>query len=350
MCQAGDNDVRVLLRHGTNYPRLRIVIEFRIMIYMIKYTRLILVLMLVGMLGWVSSSAVQAQDSDSVYIPETGHWLWGEFLRTYNSAPDPLLYFGYPITDDFIDPITKSHVQYFEKARFDLVETPEGPKVQIAPLGQLLHEEGNPLADIPGEGPTCRLFKSGYSVCYAFLQYYDAFLGETYFGMPLSEVEVVDGRYVQYFDHARMEWWPDRPSGQRVVLTELGRVYFDKVVANPDLLKPSPPATSAGNLLNPQVKVFTLKSRIGVSESQTVFVIVQDQYTRAIEGAQVGVTLGFPDNTREFYRLPETNEFGISQFTFTTPDLPVRSVVNILAEISIRGEHGSGLSWFRIWW
>jgi hypothetical protein len=87
-----------------------------------------------------------------------------------------------------------------------------------------------------------------------------------------------------------------------------------------------------------------------VNEPQTVFVIVQDQYNRAIDGAQVGVTLSFPDDTREFYRLPETNEHGVSQFTFTTPELPVRSVVNILTEISIRGEHGSGRSWFRIWW
>lgn len=320
------------------------------MLNMIKYVRLFLVFMTIGLLGLVFSSSAQAQDSDSVYVPETGHWIWGDFLRTYNSVPDPLMYFGYPITDDFTDPITKTRVQYFEKARFDMVETPEGPGVQIAPLGQLLHEEGNPLADIPNEGPTCRLFKTGYSVCYAFLQFYDSYAGESHFGLPLSDVEVVDGRYVQYFDRARMEWWPDRPSGQRVALTDLGRIYFDKVVARPELLKASPPANTSGNFLNPRVRVFTLKSLIGVNESQTVFVIVQDQYTRAIDGAQVGVTLNFPDGTREFYRLPETNEYGISQFTFITPELPVRSVVNILTEISIRGEHGSGRSWFRIWW
>jgi len=320
------------------------------MLNMLKYFRLMLLPMMIGLVLLLSSSSVKAQDSDSVYVPETGHWIWGEFLRTYNSVPDPLLYFGYPITDDFTDPITKSRVQYFERARFDLLETPEGPKVQIAPLGQLLHEAGNQLADIPREGPTCREFKSGYSVCYAFLQYYEAYDGETYFGLPLSDVEVVDGRYVQYFDRARMEWWPDRPSGQRVVLTDLGKIYFDKVVANPDLLKSNPPPDLTGAVINPRVRVFTLKSLIGVKESQTVFVTVHDQYARAIEGAQVGVTLSFTDDRREFYRLPETNEFGISQFTFTTPELPLKSVVNILSEISIRGEHGSARSWFRIWW
>ena len=53
---------------------------------------------------------------------------------------------GYPITDDFKDPVTRGHVQYFEKARFDLVDTDDGPRIQMAPLGQLLHESGNPLS------------------------------------------------------------------------------------------------------------------------------------------------------------------------------------------------------------
>jgi len=320
------------------------------MLNMHKSFRLLMIVMMTGLLGMVSSGAVHAQDSDSVYVPETGHWIWGEFLRTYNSVTDPLLYFGYPITDDFTDPITKLRVQYFEKARFDLLETPAGPVVQLAPLGELLHEAGNPLADIPREGPTCRVFKTGYSVCYAFLQFFEAYDGETHFGMPLSDVEVVDGRYVQYFERARMEWWPDRPSGQRVVLTNLGKIYFDKVVADPELLKSNPPPNLSSSLMNPRVRVFTLTSLIGVDEPQTVFVIVQDQYARPIEGAQVGVTLSFPDDAREFYRLPETNELGISQFTFTTPELPIKSVVRILTEITFRGEHASARSWFRIWW
>ena len=79
---------------------------------------------------------VAAQDTDSIFVPETGHWVWGEFLKTYNSVTDPVFYFGNPITDDFTDPVTRAHVQYFEKARFDLVDTDEGPRIQMAPLGQ----------------------------------------------------------------------------------------------------------------------------------------------------------------------------------------------------------------------
>ncbi|MBA4383874.1 MAG: hypothetical protein C0410_04000 [Anaerolinea sp.] len=294
--------------------------------------------------------AVKAQTSDSVYVSETGHWLWGDFLRTYNSVSDPLLYFGYPITDDFLDPQSNQRVQYFQRARFDLVDTAEGPMVQIAPLGKLLHQEGAQLADIPREGPTCRNFNSGLTVCYAFLQFYDAYNGAAWFGEPISEVEVADGHYVQYFENIRMEWWPDNPSGQRVMISDLGRIYFDKEVRNPELLKPSQPASIAGKLINPVVNVFALKSLVGVGESQTIFVILQDQNLAPVANAQVGVTLYYPDGSKQFYRLAETNEFGISQFSFTVDQLEVRTVVNAVAEINIRGESISGKTWFRIWW
>lgn len=291
-----------------------------------------------------------AQSSDSVYVPETGHWIWGDFLGMYNSVTDPLLFFGYPITDDFSDPVTGQRVQYFQKVRFDIVDTATGPQVQIAPLGQLLHESGAALADFPVDGPNCRAFEVGYSVCYAFLQFFDAYGGLTRFGNPVSDVEVINGRYIQYFDYARMEWWPERPAGRRVVLSDLGRIYFDKVVANPELLKPSTPANIAGNLLHPKVRVFALRALIGPGEGQTVFVIVQDQYLRPIQNAEVTITLNYPDGSKEFYRLPESNEMGISQFSFTTGTVSEQSVVNIHADVNVRGETAAGSSWFRFWW
>ena len=296
------------------------------------------------------SRGASAQSSDSIYVAETGHWIWGDFLHFYNSSADPLLLFGYPITDDFTDPVSDTRVQYFQKVRFDLVDTIQGQQVQIAPLGKLLYHPGAPMADIVQEGPTCRSFENGFSVCYAFLQFFDANNGSAFFGNPISNVEVIDGRYMQYFDNVRMEWWPDRPSGQRVILTDFGRLYFDKYIGDPELLKADPPANSAGDLIKPIARAFVLHSLIGAGESQTVYVIAQDQYLRPLDGAQVGVTLSFSDGTSEFYRLNETNEFGISQFSFNVANLPVRSVVNVSAEINLRGETAVGTSWFRLWW
>jgi hypothetical protein len=294
--------------------------------------------------------SASAQESDSMYVQETGHWIWGKFLEMYVSVEDPLFYFGLPITDDFIDPVTQAHVQYFEKARFDLVDTAKGPRVQLAPLGQWLYQGGDPLANIPREGPSCRLFPSGYSVCFAFLQFYDANDGATHFGQPISFVEVVDDRYMQYFDYVRLEWWPDQPEGERVRISNLGTDYFNQYVADPALLKPEPSPEESGNLINPQVEVFTLNSRIGAQEAQTVYTVVHDPFMRPVAGAQVQVTVIYPNGVSEIYRLPESNEFGVSQFTFSAPDLAVQSVVRLNATINLRGETASGQSWFRIWW
>lgn len=315
-----------------------------------KKFRFLTFLILLTVVVFGISRAATAQSSDSIYVNETGHWIWGDFLHLYNSSTDPLLVFGYPITDDYSDPLTDNRIQYFQKVRFDVVDTTQGERVQVAQLGRLLYVPGAPLADIAQEGPTCRMFENGLSVCYAFLQFYDANNGAVFFGAPISGVEVIDGRYMQYFENVRMEWWPDRPSGQRVVLTDLGRLYFDKYVNDPELLKADPAANSAGDLVKPITRVFVLHSLIGAGESQTVYVIAQDQFLRPLDGAQVGVTLAFPDGTTEFYRLNETNEFGISQFTFNAANLPTRSVVNVRAEINLRGETSTGISWFRLWW
>ena len=315
-----------------------------------KTIRVLLIVILFSLVIAGDSHSVIAQSSDSVYVTETGHWIWGDFLTTYNSVPDPLLYFGYPITDDFVDPVTQQHVQYFQRARLDMITTAESTSVQIAPLGELLHESGGQPADIPNEGPTCREFDTGFSVCYAFLQFYDANDGSIWFGSPISSVELEDGHYVQYFRFARLEWWPDRPSGERVVLSDLGRIYFDKVVANPALLQPNSSAISAEALINPIVHVFALRSLIGAGEQQTIFVVVQDQLLNPVPNAQVGITLFYPDDTREFYILSETNQFGASQLTFTTSISPVETVVNVNAEINISGETASGKTRYRIWW
>ena len=77
---------------------------------------------------------------------------------------------------------------------------------------------------------------------------------------------------------------------------------------------------------------------------------MQNQNLLPVADAQVGVTLYYPDGSKQFYRLAETNEFGISQFSFQVDQLEVRTVVNAVAEINIRGESASGKTWFRIWW
>jgi hypothetical protein len=48
--------------------------------------------------------------------------------------------------------------------------------------------------------------ETGHMLAYGFREFYDRHGGLPIFGYPLTEVFVEDGRPVQYFERARLEW------------------------------------------------------------------------------------------------------------------------------------------------
>ena len=182
-----------------------------------RFAILVLILCLVITLAWRPS---QAQTSVQRYFPETGHTVKGEFLNAYERVTNPLLLYGFPITESFVDPIYGT-LQYFQKARFELhPELPAGQRVQVSTLGKYLYQPGPSLPS--GEDPNaCRQFPNGYQVCLAFLDFYDANGGGAGFGWPISKIGKYKGRSAQYFEKTRFEWPPEFPFGQRVALGEV---------------------------------------------------------------------------------------------------------------------------------
>src|SRR3990170_2559300 len=70
---------------------------------------------------------------DRRYFPQTGHIVSGEFLKTYESIPEPELIYGYQITRAYLDTNKNHLVQYFEKARFEYIqENPPELRVQVS--------------------------------------------------------------------------------------------------------------------------------------------------------------------------------------------------------------------------
>jgi hypothetical protein len=69
--------------------------------------------------------------------------------------------------------------------------------------------------------------ETGQTVRDAFLDFFDANGGVDVFGYPRTGEFVFNGHYVQYFQRARFEYWPENPPGQQVQLgllaVELGR-------------------------------------------------------------------------------------------------------------------------------
>jgi hypothetical protein len=297
----------------------------------------------------ITTAAVNAQGPDERYFPETGHTVKGLFLDLYNSTPDFLLLFGYPITDEIIDLNDNQIKQYFQKARFDLVEGSNGQYVEIAPLGELFYT-GEAL-DVPmPESRNCQFFPStGKNVCYSLLDFYNAHQGSLYFGDPITNLVLENGRYVQYFENLRLEWQPDSSTNEWVSVTDLGKMYFDTRVGNASLLT----GQSSGNIIgNVQLntRAFVTQAIIPNNSEQVLYVVVHDQNYKPVEGATIKVEICYPDGVKKEYRPEATNAFGISKSMFKIGELPLKEVVEVNVTAEFMGTSSFDKTWFRIWW
>lgn len=293
---------------------------------------------------WGSASA---QSADVQYFPETGHHVKGDFLRFYKSVSDPQLVFGYPITEQMTSKDGKT-VQYFQRARFELrTDLPENQRVQLTSVGQALYQPANQLK--LGNTSGCDLFATGYSICFAFLDFYKTNNGTTQFGNPISPFEFHENLIVQYFEKARFEWRADRPEDQRVVLTDLGRLYFDQLDEDPAQLKPVKPLDATINaILSIKVRAFVLKPLTRSTGQQTVYVIVQSQTLQAVSNATGKVTISWPDGRTEDYFFT-TNSSGLGTVTFNFSNQKHGELVPMNIVVVYQGLAGTTRTSFRVW-
>ena len=291
-----------------------------------------------------SMDAAYAQGPDNEqYFPKTGHTVQGEFLRFYRNATDPELVYGYPLTEQFTSREGRT-VQYFERARFEW-----NGSVQLTPLGRAAYEPGSPKLDINNPA-ACRSFQTGNQVCFAFLDFYQAHGGQAQFGVPISPFEVHENLIVQYFENARFEWRADRPEGQRVVLTDLGRSYFERLGEDQALLRPVRPLDATiSSTLSIHARAFVQYAITQSSGQQTVFILVLSQTNQAVANANGKATIHFTDNHTEEYFFT-TNSSGLGSFTFTFENQSTGKLVPIDIIVTYRGLADRTTTSFRIWY
>ena len=316
------------------------------MILMKIARQLTAILLFLAMLFSEHGSAV-AQSATVEFFPETGHHVRGDFLRFYKSVPDPRLVFGYPITEQ-ITSIDGKTVQYFQRARFELrTDLPENQRVQLTPVGQALYQPADQLRLSNTAG--CDLFATGFSVCLAFLDFFKANGDMAQFGNPISPFEFHENLIVQYFERARFEWRADRPEGQRVVLTDLGRYYFDKLGEDPALLRPVTPLDATINpILAIKAHAFVANSLTRSTGQQTVYVIVQSQTLQTVSNVTGKATIHWPDGRTEDYFFT-TNRAGLGTVTFNFTDQKQGELVTIDVTVVYQGLGSTTRTSFRIW-
>jgi len=305
-------------------------------------------LILLLALGYVSGAGAQA--SDRQYFRETGHTISGDFLAYYRSVKDAARLFGYPITEAY----SKDGLllQYFQRARFELrPELPAGQRVQLTALGSELYEAGDQTSNNPDR--SCRFFpETGFAVCYSFLDFFNQYGGVAVFGYPISPFEFRgDKLTVQYFEKARFEWRPELPPGQRVGLTDLGRIFFDDEKEDVNLLKPIPfdEINEQPVLLSLRSRAFPWKAVALPTDQQLIYVVAQDQTLRPISGAAGTVTILWPNGRRETLPLvTNSNGFGMAPLAFA--DLPYGSLVIVEISLTKDGLTSATRTSFRIWY
>ncbi|MCI0521647.1 MAG: carboxypeptidase-like regulatory domain-containing protein [Chloroflexi bacterium] len=317
----------------------------------------LLLLPLALLLTGLRPAAAQSGDvtGQRRYYPQSGHWVGGEFLKTYLSVADPARVYGYPITEAYQEAQQGRIVQYFERARFEL--SPQSPpelRVAVTQLGYLMYIPG-PQISASNSPASCREFaESGKRVCYAFLAFFDANGGAAQFGYPLSNFELHDERIVQYFQKARFEWHPELPPGQKVALTKLGSRYFDFIGEDPALLLAAPWVVPGSDLPQPvldlQMRAFPQSAVLPQTARQTIFVIVQDQNLLPVSHAQVTLVIRLPSGKEARIILPElTDANGIARYSFDFAAQPVGSA-EVRAEAFYEGLRQQTVTSFRIWW
>lgn len=297
--------------------------------------------------SWASVHAQQIQTIK--FFSETGHNVKGDFLKFYNSIPNAIYIYGYPVTEEFKSKDGKT-AQYFQRARFEIqVELDGSQRVVLTPLGIKTYTTSGPLNI--NNSFACRTYsETGFSVCLAFLEFFDQYGGVAQFGYPISGFEYHENKLVQYFEKARLEWQPWKIEGQRVVVSDLGRIYFDKLREDPALLQQVKPLDNTiQTVTHLQVHAFVLKAVTLAADSQQIFIIVQDQALQPVANVNCSASVHWADGHVDSNVIStNTNGVGLAALTFTNQ--PQGSLINIDVACVSNNLSANTKTSFRIWY
>jgi hypothetical protein len=284
----------------------------------------------------------------ATFFAQTGHGVREPFAG-YFEANGGEATFGAPISDQLRDPASGVLMQYFSHARMEY--DPRNPLagVRLANLGEAMRRADPPLAprQVEPDTPYQRYFPvTGHTSSYAFLAVFNQRGGAEIFGYPISEPIQENGYLVQYFQRARMEWRPDNPANERVVLAPLGSMYAAEFLPAAALLPGVDNAGPQWSAITPTPVLRQIRLLAGVLDpiarqggTQTVFAQVTDETGEPVEGAQVQFIVRSQVAAHGYSGLL-SDARGLAKVTFPLPLDPPGSTVVVEASAT----YGDGLS------
>ncbi len=316
----------------------------------------IAVMLLFLMVG-VHPASAQTPPSTCVYSQDTGHNIHGAFWAYYyahNGAEN----FGPPLTDAFLQ--NGLVVQVFQRAKFEFrPDYPEPYRVQLSLLGLMYGVSDPPIKSAaipPSSNTNYRYFPAtGQVISYQIKKYFDSHGGWELFGYPISDIKYEGKTFVQYFQRARLEWYPleNRVVGSPVGEMALARLansaqfkarmpsdWCDKVAASPVSVTPTPVVLPTAI---PQSTIITVQVRVrfkqtGPTGPQYVEVSVFDQNFKPLPGVALVATVHFANGDRVFPLLA-TDATGRATFSFDIGYQPLNSTT--VVEVAAHAGAGS---------
>ncbi len=168
------------------------------------------------------------------WFPQTQHTLRTGFREYWNSQGG-LARFGYPLTEEFMEQSTDGKtytVQYFERAKFEWHPENRPPyNILLGLLGNVVTAgRGGELPFQPTTAKTGQIYfpQSQHNVPQTIYHYWATRGGLAVYGYPISEAFIErspsNGKFyqVQYFERNRLEYHPELPAANNVLLGLLG--------------------------------------------------------------------------------------------------------------------------------
>lgn len=320
---------------------------------------LVLALIVALLLSSLSARHLQTADGDCAYFTETGHYVCNEF-RQFFETRGGLEIFGYPISEAFDDATRGLRVQYFQRARMELHPYNRDPyKVQLGLLADELGYIYPPARpeQIPAFNSSLHHYfrETGHVVSYAFLEYFRKRGGLDIFGYPRSEFIYENGRIVQYFQRARMEWYPE-DTVMPMHLANLGEIYLERFPIPEVYTKPQPPpgggpvAPCVGLVTRLEVSASVRYVITGRTGTQTVFIYVNDQQQNPVQGAAASMIVRYPSGDQPSYTFPPTNAGGFAMRSFVIRSSPPGRKVVIDVTVTDGCLTSTTQTFFQPWW
>lgn len=326
---------------------------------MIK-SKLFLAVCLIGLM--IGLLPAWAQGADARYFEETGFTVSGQFLQFYDAHGGRAI-FGYPLTREFQE--NGLWVQYFQRARMEKhPENPEPYRVQLGLLGDQLGYRQSPIPteEIPLPTHPDKVYfpETGHTIAFAFLDFYRNNGGLDIFGYPITEwIIEPNGRVVQYFQRAKMEWYPENAPGQRIQLGMLGAIYVEQFVDPIHRQReplgilpttPTPQTISSDRLKEIQVTVTLKYAIIQLEGIQTAYVYVRDQDGHGVPNMLLNMQVVYGGGRQENFSLGPTNANGYVEYSFSIGSPPPGLVVIVNLSTQYQSLQARTSTAFLPWW